>query len=62
VVIPRQNLSQFLDRKWDGSFSEVWKGIWTASKRDRREVAIKQLKREHQVRKAIANICIKKSY
>ena len=47
VFIEDHHLSRIENRKFRGHFTNVWQGIWTKSKHQKIDVAIKQLKPEH---------------
>ena len=47
VFIEDHQLSRIENRKFRGHFTNVWQGIWTKSKKNEIDVAIKQLKPEH---------------
>ena len=47
VFIEDHQLSRIENRKFRGHFTNVWQGIWSKSKHEKVDVAIKQLKPEH---------------
>ena len=47
VFIEDHQLSRIENRKFRGHFTNVWQGIWSKSRHEKIDVAIKQLKPEH---------------
>ncbi len=49
MVIPFNQLSRVENKKLEGKFTTVWMGTWQGKGKKKQTVAIKQLKRNHQV-------------
>ena len=47
VFIEDHHLSRIENRKFRGHFTNVWQGVWSKSRHQKLDVAIKQLKTEH---------------
>ncbi len=48
-AIPIGQLSRFENEQFSGRFTNVWRGSWLVDGKSRVSVAIKQLKKEHEV-------------